>query len=126
MNRLSGKQIAKSMSNDQVHRRMRSADDFWSDFRARARLRPQEDAQPAAGRALSWGWRWGLASGFAAVLVCLAFLRGIPQAQTSPAACINSLEVVASHSAVVIMGDEPSESTILWIVDMSLDNGDNA
>ena len=60
----------------------------------------------------------------AAALIMLVVLRGLPAAPAG-GSHIKSLEVVASHSAVLIMEDEPTESTILWIVDMSLENGDS-
>ena len=101
---------------------MRPAEEFWTDFKARARLHVQDrpDPRPESSPFL----KWGLATACAAALVMLVVLRGLP-GLSGRGSHIKSLEVVASHSAVLIMEDQPTDSTILWIVDMSLENGDS-
>jgi hypothetical protein len=68
--------------------------------------------------------RWGLATTCAAALLAVVVTQG-GLGSTEGGSHIKSLEVVASHSAVMIIEDEPTESTILWIVDMSLDRGES-
>ena len=94
----------------------RESHEFWSDFRARARYRVQEQAP-------QWSWfpvmpRWALALASMALLLSIVgvvSLRGPSMAVTNQ---INSLEVVASHGGVLIMEDESSHGTIVWIMDL--------
>jgi hypothetical protein len=39
---------------------------------------------------------------------------------------VSDVEVSVPHSALLIMEDEPSHCTILWIADMELDEGGSA
>jgi hypothetical protein len=96
---------------------MKERDAFWEDFRARARLRPR--AAPARAAAAAAAWRWPLAAtaAAAAALLVAAYVAW-PEAPASPEVSVKSLEVVASHSAVLIMEDEPSRGTIVWVVGM--------
>ena len=48
-------------------------------------------------------------------IVGVVSLRGPSMAVTNQ---INSLEVVASHGGVLIMQDESSHGTIVWIMDL--------
>lgn len=99
----------------------RPADEFWPDFRARARLTPQDlpDAGPARP-AIVW----------AAPLACAALLLvavGLHIFSTPPppaGEAIKSYEVVASHTAVIIMQDEETECTVMWVADMEPDTPD--
>ena len=122
MSKRSWKEIEATLQADRPPAGMRPADAFWSDFKARARLCNQDS--PAPARRSPSLMRWGLATACAAALAVLVVLQGLPGAPAG-GSHIKSLEVVASHSAVLIMEDEPTESTILWIVDMSLENGDS-
>lgn len=106
---------------------MPDARTFWGDFRARARLRPQEETVPVGARPVP-ALRWAVAAACVLVMAAWVVVHHGPTAVSRPGASIKSLEVVASHSAVLIMSDEPSEATILWVVDMEIDdiNGGSA
>ena len=85
---------------------------FWSDFRARARLRAQMAPPSPAVTALRWA---AMASPLAAAAVLMLVLRAAPGAWAATDTEINSLEVETAHRAVFIMNDEPTRSTIVWV-----------
>ncbi len=117
--------IEKALGEQRVEEGMLDADSFAEDFQARAKLRSQEQSVPTPR--VSYGWRWGLASACAALIVMVAGLRMVVLPGAEMTGTIKSIEVTAAHSAVMILDDENSDSTILWIVDMDAgdDNGDN-
>jgi hypothetical protein len=123
MKKLPWKDIKEELANQRGGPPMRKAGDFWSDFKARVRLHPRLQPEPA--RAFPPVARWALATACATIVVSWLFLAGVPGRAAPEKSRINSVEVVASHSAVLIMEDEPSDSTILWVVDMDIDNGGN-
>jgi hypothetical protein len=95
-------------------------DAFWSDFKARARMTPQAapEPEPAAWRRLAP--RYGI--GLAAVAAALMAVFMLPQA--SPLGNrIRSLEVVASHTGVMILNDSASKGTILWVTGLEPGSG---
>jgi len=122
MSKRSWKEIEETLRDDRPRAGMRPAEEFWTDFKARARLHVQDRPGPRSESPPFL--KWGLATACAAALVMLVVLRGLP-GLPGRGSHIKSLEVVASHSAVLIMEDQPTDSTILWIVDMSLENGDS-
>lgn len=111
--------IAEGLKRTDTHVPARERAAFWSEFRALSRKYPRQDPEfrPAFLPV------WVPAVACAAILIVAglvaAFLRPVP---ASDKATIRSLDVVASHGGVVIMSDEPSQSTILWIVDMQVRN----
>jgi len=119
MKRTTGwKQIRGTLAEQRVAGALRSPDAFWSDFRARARLMRQE--QP--GSVPRWQplpLRMAYAAALVAVVVGGLALM-IPK--VNAANRIKSLEVVASHSGVIIINDEAYRGTILWITDMKTDD----
>ncbi len=121
MKRISWREIRRELGGLQPEHGPREADAFWAEFKGRARLHPQhEPARP------SWGWpfpRWAIAAACALVFVCWVGVHLNTPVQAAELSTINSVEVVASHGGVLIMDDEASQSTVLWIVDMDC-NGD--
>ena len=93
---------------------MRPADLFWEEFQARARLRQQERPVEVRPPAPTIWPRWVLAaSGVAAgVLVLVAWPWHQAPTFLSP---IISYQVLAPHSAVIIMTDSERAGTILWV-----------
>jgi len=108
------------MQADDPASRMPDSETFWTDFKARARLHPQETVERVR-MPHAIGWVVAAACGLA--MVAGLFLHQRP-AGGGEDSVIKSVEVVASHAAVVIMKDEPTHSTILWVVDMDAD-GEN-
>ncbi|MBL7115378.1 MAG: hypothetical protein ISS35_06395 [Kiritimatiellae bacterium] len=99
----------------------RESDEFWSDFRAHARYRVQEESLPS----LSWFPiipRRVLAMASMALLLSIVGVVSLRGPSMDVSNQINSLEVVASHGGVLIMEDESSHGTIVWIMD--LENND--
>ena len=103
---------------------LRPADEFWSDFKARAHLRRQDVPQPERSRL---GLAWAIPAACAAALLLAAGLHVFSSGSAGAGGVIKSIEVIASHSAVLIMEDDVMESTVLWIVDMEpvTPNGDD-
>lgn len=94
---------------------MPAADVFWDEFRARARLCNQEPPAAAERGARAMWPRWVVAaSGVVAVtvLILVTFATNQAQAFHNP---IKSYEVLAPHSAVIIMTDDQRSGTILWV-----------
>ena len=123
MNRIPWEVIKESIRRDRGAPAMRSSEEFWSDFRARARLHPQVNAVPARNTAI---YRWALAAACGIVLLGVALFQVAvtPGSAMAGTTTIKSVEVVASHGGVLIMNDAATQSTILWIVDMKPENGD--
>jgi len=90
---------------------MKGRDEFWDDFRARARLVSREPGETAV-REPERFWRWSVAAtvAAAAVLGVLFLPVGVPAGIR-----IESLDVVAQHSAVFILDDTMEDGTIVWI-----------
>jgi hypothetical protein len=96
----------------------RDAHAFWGDFRARARMVPQQALEPARRGAGAWGWSAALAG--AAVVALAVFLLPV----SAPAGNrIESLEVMGDYSGVFILDDGAKGGTIVWISGM---NGEDA
>ena len=90
---------------------------FWEDFRARARLRVQE--RPSIGR-LPRGmlvWRWAAVACSALVIAAIGYT--FMPSTASALSSFDEVEVIAPHGAVLILDDQDTQSTMLWIVDMS-------
>jgi len=108
------------MEDSSLQQRMTPPDEFWSDFKSRARMYPQ--AAPARMWIAPLFFRRAIAAG------CMVMaLVGISYYWLSEAVVeatqIQSVEVIASHSAVLIMEGESSDGAILWVVDMEADGG---
>lgn len=112
------KQVKDAMRDDAARSDMTPADEFWTDFQARARLRTQE--APAAPVPWFYGKaRLAIVAAAAVLLLAAGLLLNVGTGSAEASATtIKSVEIVASHSAVLIIKDEPSESAILWVVDM--------
>ena len=100
---------------------------FWREFRARALPQERDASEPQPA---GW-WSWvplRYAGGFAVVaaiaLWATFLLRGplAPGAAGEPLNAVHSLHVAASHSAVMILQDESSASTIVWIAEPEPDS----
>ena len=101
---------------------IRGHEDFWSDFRARARLHPQHE--PAPQSALPRMAPWLLAACTAALVAVFVFVP--PGRQTGPTSEILAVDVLARHSGVMIMNEDDSQGTILWICDMEPEPGEDS
>ncbi len=92
------------------------AEAFWTEFRRRASRVEQALALSAPRHPLP---RWGLAAACALVLLAAAlpvWRRTGDRAETS---VIHSVEVIASHRAVLIMKDDVHRAAILWVVGLN-------
>ena len=85
---------------------------FWEDFCARASLRPQ--LQEAAERP-AFALRWAMATA-AAVLLAVGIVRYERAGSAAvPVNNVLALNVATPHRGVLIMNDDNSGGTILWI-----------
>lgn len=116
-------EIRADLRKQAVTRSAPAANEFWTDFRARARLRAQ-DRPATMPPALPLFRRWAIASA-GALTVALLLLTGIlvsSRGTTGGFSQMDSLQVDAPYSGVLMMNDEDTQSTTVWILDM--DTGD--
>ena len=97
--------------------------EFWSDFKARASLANQESVADAP---LHGSFHWVVAARALAGVVLFAIMIAgavfyVASREEGPNA-VEYVEVIASHGGVLIMNDEESDGTILWVVDMELED----
>ena len=122
MKRPSTAEIEEQLARRSVGK-MPDAEDFWSDFRARAKLVNQEKpAVPALVLLSPRGWAMA-----AACAALLAFAVGgfiLFQGGADESGNHMTLDVVAAHSAVLIIEDELSQGTIVWVSDMQSEDND--
>jgi hypothetical protein len=96
--------------------RMAGSDEFWTDFRARTRFHPQHEAAGVAF--MPAALRWAATAAAAAVVVAAAIYALTP-GPTPALTEVKSVSVAVPHSAVLIMDNERTHSTILWISGMT-------
>lgn len=105
-------------------RRPRPADEFWRDFEARAEGAQRlgvNDSPPVEARRIApaklAAWLSGPAIAVAAMLVAMF---GMQSAAIASPDAIQSYEMGedVEYGGVMILNDEESQATILWIVDM--------
>ncbi len=99
---------------------MPDAAEFWADFKARARYVPQDQFAQAAHAPYNI-LRWTVATACGLLLVVLGMnfwpRSGSPQQDFSQ---VRSLHVDTPYKGVMIMNDEASKATVVWIVGMEL------
>ena len=96
--------------------------EFWADFKARARLTNQDEPVRTVLRPISV-WSAGLAFAIVLVAVGVFFLPGGSEVMATE---VQSIEVQAEHSAVMILSSDPGQGTVVWIEGMSVDNTDGS
>lgn len=98
---------------------MRPAEEFWSDFAARARYVPQTGGGAEAHTEKSLAWRRALAAGAAALLLGAVVVW--TQMHSTGSSQVKRIEVLAPHTGVVILNpedDRPGTATLVWVVDL--------
>lgn len=95
---------------------------FWSDFKARARLMNQE--QPEMAPVFFSPGKWAIAAACAVLMAVTGGLFLFRQAMVPETEGEMTLDVKVAHSAILIIKDEPSHGTIVWITDMRTDDDD--
>ena len=100
---------------------VRDADEFWHDFKARLK---DDDVrnEPAPAPVLMFP-TWMKAVACAGIIVAAVALLSPPETPTVTDAGLSevkALDVAAAHSAVMIMTDEASQGTIVWVHGMEL------
>lgn len=102
---------------------MRSREEFWEDFRARARMTMQEAPLPQQSWVASVWFKPAL--GMALVLAAAAGFFLLPDGARAQETQIKSLEVVAFHRAVFIMKDDEQGGTVAWITELERKDRDS-
>jgi len=97
-------------------------DDFWTDFRAHARMVPQlePDTRPSpAFRIPAW-----TAAGVSALLLVTAgwFFAMRSVSDDVPPNKVHSLRISVPYTAMLMMYDPSSKATIIWVDDMMTDD----
>jgi hypothetical protein len=119
MKRREARALEALLAREQRPPGMRDAADFWQDFRARARMIRQDERAAARRRpALSFRLAWAAA---ALLLIAGGALFMWARPGDAPNR-IKALEVIASHSGVIIIHDDARRGTILWVTDMQGDD----
>ena len=94
---------------------------FWRDFEARRTLYPQRPQAPAHARHPHAPWAWTLGSlGVTALGVLAAWFLLLQPAPVQADSGIHSYVIVPDHGSVMILQDETSHATILWIDQLDL------
>lgn len=92
--------------------------EFWSEFRMRAALMPQ--TQPVAAGLRFSVLRWAALAAAASVLLAAGiFYVHLNVPRRTELSRVISVQVVAPHSALLIMSDEDVQSTLVWVVDLA-------
>jgi len=123
MKQMTSRELERSLQREATGTPPRDADSFWRDFRSLAPYRRREAPGPSVRfplLALLNPPRWALAAA-ALIIVFLAvgqFL--VPAEAPEHFSRIESLEILAPHTAVVIIDDEATLSTLMWVVDMKM------
>ena len=119
---ISWKTTRAALRHRAVGARMPEAPVFWSDFQARARMVRQ--AEPIA-RGIPGGAPFWIkyAVGLAATGLVVIGLLAWPAHPAVAANEVKSLDVMASHSGVIIMDDVAAKGTVVWIADLQPETG---
>jgi hypothetical protein len=98
---------------------MRAGNEFWAEFRERAKGLPRNEPsrQPALPAVLFSAFL--LAAGIGVALLAV-------RPAGAAAAVVESLEIAADHSGVVVIQGSGENPTIVWILDMPSDKGDKS
>jgi hypothetical protein len=116
---MNGFRIRQALADNRETPAVPPADEFWRDFRARARLVPQQEAAEPARPPLLGIPAWTTV-GVCALLLLAAglFFVGRDSGAEVPPTQIHSLRVLVPHTAVLMMYDPTCQATILWVDDM--------
>lgn len=109
--------IQKELEKQTPSLRSVQAEAFWSEFKARARMTPQEMPTKSASHSVLW-----TSMALAGAAAVLLFIFGFPG--TSLAATrVTSLEIEAAHSGAVILNvvskDGKEAGAIVWVSGLS-------
>ena len=114
MHRMPWSEVKQRLHGAPAGRGSKDREEFWADFKARARCVRQ--AQPETLPGLSWralSLRWS--AGLTAVAAILLAVLLLPHGGTVAGNRIRSLQVIASHTGVMILNDTSGKGTILWV-----------
>ena len=93
---------------------------FWEAFEAHRRLRPAPGAATALARRLPSPWLLSAAGACAALVVVASGL--FARARGPSATTVQSYDVTERHAAVLLLTDERSHATILWVAGLDPDD----
>jgi len=114
-------QLVREAAREGGRRPLRPADDFWREFRRQAAALPQTGAAPVktgVSRGKLWIGLAGPAVAIAATLVAV-FWSGPRDLASHDAVQSYRIGEDVVHGGVMILNDEPSRATILWIADLA-------
>jgi hypothetical protein len=111
--------IEESLHDKKMQPETRDKESFWSDFRARVRLRSQDSTVSVRAPLI---WKWSVATACAALVTAVVGFQLMHKPLTEATGPVKSLDVLAEHSAVIMMNDEASDATVIWVADMKIDS----
>jgi hypothetical protein len=98
-------------------------DAFWTDFRARARMTPQEAPGTPHPVPLRWIPEWTVAAVCALLLLGMGWYFAFPGAGGDmPPNKVHSLRVSVPYAALLMTYDPASKATIVWVDGMNMDD----
>ena len=104
---------------------MRTANEFWGEFKAKARLTPQAGAAadtPVPHRALR-PWLGPAISAAAAVLIlALIYLPGLTRPREAQFSEVQEVEVMVEYSGMMVMNDTRNRGTVIWLSGLDKDS----
>ena len=117
--KLTRTEINAGLRNQPAGGNMTPAVAFWRRFRAIAPTLGRERKPALAPLAVP---RWAVATALAALVIALAGVWTFSGAKTRGSSSLISLDVLAAHQAVLVMVDDATQSTVLWIDGMEVDD----
>ena len=101
-------------------------DAFWADFRARARMTPQEAPGTPRPFPALWIPEWTTAVVSVLLIAVAGWYFAVRVAGDDvPPNKVHSLRISVPYTALLMMYDPPSKSTIVWVDDMKVDDDNN-
>jgi len=101
-------------------------DTFWTDFRARARMTPQETPGTPDPFPVRWIPEWTTAAVCALLLLGAGWYFAVPgagnDAQNNK---VHSLRISVPYAALLMTYDPSSKATMVWVDDMKVDDENN-
>jgi len=129
MKRVRWQQIRATLREQCQPPPLRSADEFWADFRARQQLVPQIADDPlAVPPRFAVSWLPALTGLAIVALVAVLFTKNLHTPPPTPVQAarlseVEEVEVMVEYGGLMIMQDAESRGTLVWVTGMETHDG---